>query len=312
MSNDPGPERSPDREAEGPDRRAESEGRDGVHAGGESREGQASPPAEAGDDGSPGRLLANLHQTHGNAFVQRMLAERSRTVQRVGGEHAEAEHLKATRGLGRGAVDWPQVSSAAISGTTSAIAVWKAMTSLTGVVVNAVTASGGKLVGPPLSPLIMPSMLGTGVPARIVVAFAMGAGQAWDEWASSVTVPGLPWYPSFAAVPSSVAPPAPNIPTPLAALTGKRLTAGAVGAAITKMLPPTKDPGQDAAVIDFAAWFAETFRNMLQTTMVVNVLGTGPVPTFAPPYVPVGPVIGGSANSAPGCLIGTAPAPPRG
>jgi len=28
--------------------------------------------------------------------------------------------------------------------------------------------------------------------------------------------------------------------------------------------------------------------------MVTNVMGMGPVPAFAPPYVPVGPVVGGS------------------
>ena len=34
--------------------------------------------------------------------------------------------------------------------------------------------------------------------------------------------------------------------------------------------------------------------------MVTNVLGTGPVPTFAPPYVPVGPVVGGVGTMMPG------------
>jgi hypothetical protein len=37
--------------------------------------------------------------------------------------------------------------------------------------------------------------------------------------------------------------------------------------------------------------------------MVTNVLGTGPVPTFAPPYVPVGPVVGGVGNMTPGGFI---------
>ena len=39
------------------------------------------------------------------------------------------------------------------------------------------------------------------------------------------------------------------------------------------------------------------------STMVTNVLGTGPVPTFAPPYVPVGPVVGGVGNHAPGGFV---------
>jgi len=38
-------------------------------------------------------------------------------------------------------------------------------------------------------------------------------------------------------------------------------------------------------------------------TMVKGVLGSGPVPTFAPPYVPVGPVLGGTAISPPGALL---------
>ena len=33
---------------------------------------------------------------------------------------------------------------------------------------------------------------------------------------------------------------------------------------------------------------------------LVNLIGTGAVPTFAPPYVPVGPVVGGVANGRPG------------
>jgi hypothetical protein len=39
------------------------------------------------------------------------------------------------------------------------------------------------------------------------------------------------------------------------------------------------------------------------STMVTNVLGTGPIPTFAPPYVPVGPVMGGVGNMTPGGFV---------
>lgn len=52
---------------------------------------------------------------------------------------------------------------------------------------------------------------------------------------------------------------------------------------------------------------AEAFEQAVQTwsvtSMVTNVLGTGPVPTFAPPYVPVGPVVGGVGNMTPGGFI---------
>jgi hypothetical protein len=41
----------------------------------------------------------------------------------------------------------------------------------------------------------------------------------------------------------------------------------------------------------------------LVSTMVTNVMGQGPIPTFAPPYVPVGPVVGGIGVQLPGGMI---------
>ena len=46
-----------------------------------------------------------------------------------------------------------------------------------------------------------------------------------------------------------------------------------------------------------------TFQTWLATTQVTNIMGTGPVPTFAPPYSPVGPVIGGVGTMIPGGLV---------
>jgi len=49
---------------------------------------------------------------------------------------------------------------------------------------------------------------------------------------------------------------------------------------------------------------ADGFEKMVDvwkiSTMVTNVLGTGAIPTFAPPYVPVGPVVGGIGIMTPG------------
>ena len=42
------------------------------------------------------------------------------------------------------------------------------------------------------------------------------------------------------------------------------------------------------------------FKIWQVSTMVTQVTGTGPVPTFAPPYVPGGPVVGGTAIMSPG------------
>ena len=85
----------------------------------------------------------------------------------------------------------------------------------------AVTATGGRLEGLALDPLIAhaPSVAawtGWNAAARDVVA--KGMQQQWSTLAQSVWVPGLPWYPSFAAFPGPVAPPTPNVPTPFIAL----------------------------------------------------------------------------------------------
>ena len=52
----------------------------------------------------------------------------------------------------------------------------------------------------------------------IATAAAQGISTNFAAWQNGVTVPGLPWYPTFAAVPGPVAPPTPNVPVPLVAL----------------------------------------------------------------------------------------------
>ncbi len=48
--------------------------------------------------------------------------------------------------------------------------------------------------------------------------------------------------------------------------------------------------------------FTPVFTVFKASTLVKNVLGMGPIPTFAPPFVPVGPVVCGVGNGPPGCL----------
>jgi hypothetical protein len=52
-----------------------------------------------------------------------------------------------------------------------------------------------------------------------------------------------------------------------------------------------------------AVAFSQVFAMWVTSQMITNVLGKGPVPTFAPPYVPVGPVVGGDNISTPGHLM---------
>lgn len=163
----------------------------------------------------------------------------------------------------------------------------------------------GSLVGPPLGPLVL-----AGAPKKTPQelkyssAVSNGLGTAWLSWHSTLT--GQLMYPMFAAVPSPVAPPMPNIPMPLIAFASPG--EAQLSPAVLKSLMETNlaDPTALHASEIFDA-IAKAFNNMFQifkaSTIVTNVLGTGPVPTFAPPFVPVGPVLGGTIIPTPGHLV---------
>jgi hypothetical protein len=188
----------------------------------------------------------------------------------------------------------------------SAWSQWQSMATLVGVVVNAVTAVGGQVVGPPLTPLILASgPKSTPQEMKYTNTIATVIGTSWLAYTAGIKVKGMPWYPAFAAFPSPVAPPTPNIPCPLIAISS---AASAVGASAMKgqMISQFGDPQ--------AQWHKEIFDAVTDafekchkiwepSTMVTNVLGTGPIPTYAPPYVPVGPVVGGVGTMPPGGFV---------
>jgi hypothetical protein len=64
-----------------------------------------------------------------------------------------------------------------------------------------------------------------------------------------------------------------------------------------------KDKHHEAAYEGIATAAAMSFTMWMPQQQVMLVLGKGQIPTFAPPYVPVGPVLAGDNISAPGHLI---------
>jgi hypothetical protein len=185
----------------------------------------------------------------------------------------------------------------------SAWSTWQSAATLMGVVITGPVAMGGQVVGPPWTPLILAQgAKSTPMEMKYTNAIANVLGTAWLTYTSTIKVMGMPWYPAFAAVPSPVAPPSPNVPCPVIALmqvkvalmpaTLKQQMVGMLGDPQAMYHQELFDCITDAFDKVFTIWQA--------STMVTNVLGTGPVPTFAPPYVPVGPVMGGVANMTPG------------
>lgn len=183
---------------------------------------------------------------------------------------------------------------------------WQTAATLVSVMVNAVTASAGQVVGMPWMPIILGAApMTTPQEIKYSKAIAMTISNAWLQYTATIKVPGLPWYPAFAAFPGPIAPPMPNIPTPVAALTQ-------VTAPVSKQLLKMQMIGNfgDPMALHHVQLFdciADAFEKCFQvwqvSTQVTNVLGTGPIPTFAPPVVPVGPVVGGVGNMMPGGFV---------
>jgi hypothetical protein len=180
---------------------------------------------------------------------------------------------------------------------------------LHGVSINAANASGGQVSGPPLDAFIRPQMLAAQVPLDVTNAFATTVANAWGQWASTVAVPGLPLYPAFAAVSGPVAPPTAGVPMPLQsfAMSTASVSAASLGALLQGALGTTRmnEACASGAVTQFAQDFATHFAAFRSTCVVKNIIGTGPVPTFAPPNVLIGPVVGGTAAMLPGGFAGT-------
>ena len=187
---------------------------------------------------------------------------------------------------------------------------WRAQAFLSDVVINGPIATGGRIRGPELEPLIVahgPQAGLFGSAGAYTRAIAAGVHQCWRQWQENVRIPGLPWYPSFAAFPGPQAPPTPNLPTPLAALASplaSKLTNP--NDMKTGMSIALGSPGPYSAQLfdAVAAATAVSMQMWLTAQMVMNVLGRGPIPVFGPPYVPVGPVVMGDNIPVPGHFNG--------
>lgn len=205
--------------------------------------------------------------------------------------------------------DWGKWGTAAFDGAVQAVRVWQSQARFRNIKVNAIMATGtpGILTGPSIKTLIKVKMLSEGCPSAIADKFATAVADSWKYWQDRVMLPGLPWYPAFAAFPGPQAPPTPNIPMPLVTLPSvgaSKLTSNSLKSAINTKLGSIKNqPGAQAAVQNFATKFNQRFIVWRAGQMVMNVLGSGRVPSFAPPYVPVGPVGNGRAQSAPGAAL---------
>ena len=213
-------------------------------------------------------------------------------------------HVDTAKTIGKNFEDYIDGISDAICG---GIDKWMKMTTINGVIINAVVGvlAPGCVVGPPLMPLILASApMNTPQEMKYSNAIANAFSTGWQTW--SLGISGVLSYPAFAAFPGPVAPPMPNIPMPLIAFPSSGESMLSPSMLKNSMTANLGDPTALHATDLFdaiAQAFSVAFLMFKASTMIQNVLGTGPVPTFAPPFVPVGPVVGGVGTGPPGCIM---------
>lgn len=137
-------------------------------------------------------------------------------------------------------------------------------------------------------------------------AVAAGVSSCWKDFTDNVTVPGLPWYPAYATFPSPQAPPMPNVPMPLIACpstqTAKIMPSALESAMCDNFSLDDPDDQFVAAAKSIATALSAALMAWLPMQQPMLVLGKGPVPIYAPPFVPVGPVVMGDNIATPGHL----------
>ncbi len=230
--------------------------------------------------------------------------------QKVGYSH----HQKTVNEIGQ---KYQQFHDDMLDAVKFAHDMWKLQAKFQNLQVNAVTALGtpGCLDGPELESFIKNSPQAaamTGNMAKHRDAVAKGVSQCFKKWQGQVTVPGLPWYPAFAAFPGPMAPPMPNVPMPLITCVSSMMTEIMMPSSMTQAMDDALDQGLKDKDTDkhyhalhdaIATVLSLGFTIWLPSQMVQLVLGQGPIPTFAPPFVPVGPVVGGNNIPTPGHLM---------
>lgn len=197
-----------------------------------------------------------------------------------------------------------------IDGVSSAICdawgKWQMAASMAGVIINGPVATGGQLIGPPLAPLILATApKASPQEAKFSNVIAQVISTSWLAFTATVKLGPLPLYPLFATMTSPVAPPTPNAPVPFAALIQMPLSISCqtMKMQMVAQLADPQAPFHAELFESICDAFEKSYNIWKTSTQVTKLLGTGPVPTFAPPLVPAGPVVAGVGTMAPGGLV---------
>jgi len=190
-----------------------------------------------------------------------------------------------------------------LSAVISGHEIFKQTARFNNVKINGGIASGppGCLQGSDIKPFIKSDskLVGhQGANKHMVDAVTKVVGDNFNLWQNTLMIPNLMLYPMFNFIPGPMAPPMPNIPTQLTKLVSpfqNHLTnPSLIAQQIVGHLPSEMQNGMNANMIEqIATMVASYFEQWFQFQYITDVLGTGPVPHFHPPFSFGGPVQNG-------------------
>jgi hypothetical protein len=186
----------------------------------------------------------------------------------------------------------------AIAAICSAWGQWQTAASMVGFVVAGPVVSVGQIVGPPLAPLILATApKASPMEMKYSNAIANAIGTAWLTFTATVKSAGLPFYPAYAAVPTPVAPPMPNVPVPFAMLTQvpASISANMLKMSMVGLLGDPTAPYHKEMFESIGTAFEQCYNIWKISTMVTNVIA---IASGGTPITPIPAV--GTATMIPG------------
>lgn len=210
-----------------------------------------------------------------------------------------------------GGDSWEKITDAARTAFRKGVNDWLEQSRIRGGNVQGPNASlmpGSLMSLHQFEPHLLTAIRTAGADPPVAQSLARELWGAWKAWADGfqIQLPGA--FPTLGAFPGPQAPPTPaargviplgqgmsaaevRLKAPTLSMSLKRAVPGAQG---------TAGRQAGAALDKLARWVDDAFKQWKGSAHLQGLLAQGPVPTFAPPYVPVGPVVGGSVMSTEG------------
>lgn len=216
----------------------------------------------------------------------------------------EGDEVQISISIPSAELDWSKIMEAAKEGVRKGTKLWSCAARFTNGSINGpeLYTPPGSLEGPSFEDIIVDEIMALDVPVQIAISFAGPVWSGWEFWSVTFTISSCPAFPSFAVFPGPQAPPTPAQPIPVSMANFDRdvLEADTLETQILSRLGKYKeDPDAQRVVSEFAQWFDECFTSSIASSQITSLMGQGPVPTFAPPEVPSGPVVGGQVIASP-------------